>query len=66
MYILVKKLNLIKKDLEVPNSKLFGNFISKIYPRLNSWLASSVKQREKLVIFNQCCWGKYARKKWLF
>ena len=33
--------------------------------RLNSWMSRLIKQREKLLIFNQKYWGKLARKEWL-
>ena len=34
-------------------------------PRLNSWMSRLVKQREKLLLFNQKDWGKLLRKTWL-
>jgi len=33
--------------------------------RLNSWMARLLKQREKLLLFNQKYWGNYRRKEWL-
>ena len=33
--------------------------------RLNSWMFRLLKQREKLLLFNQKYWGKYKRKEWL-
>ena len=33
--------------------------------RLNSWLVRLLKQREKLLLFNQKYWGKFRRKAWL-
>jgi len=72
MFSLVKKLKLIKKDLGVWSTKLFGNFKSKIdlnehkllyvedqllknldSPWFNSSYAKLIKQREKLLLFNQ-------------
>ena len=33
--------------------------------RLNNWFNRLVKQREKLLLFNQKYWGRLARKEWL-
>ena len=33
--------------------------------RLNSWLLRLLKQREKMILFNQKYWGKLQRKEWL-
>jgi len=33
--------------------------------RLNNWLTRLLKQREKLLLFNQKYWGRYKRKAWL-
>lgn len=33
--------------------------------RFNSWMQRLLKQREKMMLFNQKYWGKLARKEWL-
>jgi len=33
--------------------------------RLNAWLHRMLRQREKLLLFNQKYWGKLRRKEWL-
>ena len=33
--------------------------------RLNSWMIRLIKQREKLMLFNQKYWGKLSRREWL-
>jgi len=33
--------------------------------RLNNWHFRLIKQREKLMLFNQRYWGQFARKQWL-
>ena len=33
--------------------------------RLNSWLTWLLKQREKLLLYNQKYWGEFKRKEWL-
>jgi len=33
--------------------------------RLNQWYQRMSRQQERLLLFHQCYWGKYHRKKWL-
>jgi len=34
-------------------------------PRLNDWLHRMLRQREKLLLYNQKYWGTFRRKEWL-
>jgi len=81
MFQVVKKLKNVKYELKTWAKHHFGNFHDKVTKnegkikyvetklldnpssfRLNSCL---LKQREKLLLFNQEYWGKYKRKDWL-
>jgi len=49
------KLNMLEEKLLVQSDS----------PRLNAWMTRLVRQREKLLLFNQKYWGGLKRKEWL-
>ena len=57
-----QKLLLNSQKIQLIEEKLVSQPNS---PRLNDWLHRMLRQREKLLLFNQKYWGNFKRKEWL-